>query len=266
METVDYVWLALLLTPLALGCYIALAKNQFALSLIDRSDVWVTNKHTILAESQGFWDKYLIRPTLWPFKQLSEWTESITDPYWNGGARATAYGYFVLAIVVVVLSIMYVVLMVALALGLLYLLAKMFGDESENTGASRSARSFVGGTSHEREDLFGDRYTEHRDSENNVVGESRQKKSIFGDTYTEHRDSDGNVVGESEQRTGIFGDKYTEYRDTDYCVVGESDGHSGLLGDKYTEHRNAEGNVIGESRQREDWLGDKYTENKPREY
>lgn len=111
-----------------------------------------------------------------------------------------------------------------------------------------------------REDIFGDRYTEHRDNDYRKTGESREHEGIFGDKYTEHRDSDYRKTGESREREGIFGDRYTEHLDNDGNVVGESREREGFFGGKYTEHLDRDFNVVGESHKREGIFGDKYIE------
>jgi len=271
----DFLLLLVLLSPVIAGGSIALAKNESAVSAVDRLIDWFAAKDLALANSGGFWRKYLARTVLWPFKKLGDWTQSMQDPYWKSGVRVVSCGYLGFAFLFVSAVIIYTVVLVAITIAIvalvLYVLSEMSGSQGTSTyrrvgvhpandaDEAQSGSGFFGGegTSREREGLLGN-YTEHRDAEGKVVGESRDREGLLGE-YTEHRDAEGKVAGESREREGFLG-KYTEHRDAEGKVVGESREHEGFLG-KYTEHRDAEGKVVGESREREGLLG-KYTEYK----
>ena len=97
--------------------------------------------------------------------------------------------------------------------------------------------------SRDKEDIFGDKYAEHVDNDDQKIGESREQKDIFDDKYTEHVDKDHQKVGESREKEDIFGDKYTEHVDKDHQKTGESREKEDIFGDKYIEHSRATGMV-----------------------
>lgn len=262
----DIIVLLLALFPLLASGFIVFAEKESGVSLINRFNNWISVKHSREATSSRFWSKYVVRTVLSVLKKLAEWTERIQDPFWKAGVRILAWGYASIILVFIAVMLAYMAIVIAITIAIIVLIIYVLFQMGPQTSTeSRESVYFSGkGTSHERESFFGDKYTEHRDTEGNVVGRSRQRESFFGDKYVEHEDVEGNIVGKSRLRESFLGDKYTEHEDSEGNVVGESRSQENLFGDRYSEHQDSEGKVVGESRQRETFLGEKYTENKSR--
>lgn len=92
------------------------------------------------------------------------------------------------------------------------------------------------GTSHEREDSFGNKYTEHRNADSEKTGETHDREDQFGNRYTEHRNPDWEKTGESREREDLFGGGYTEHRNADWKKTGESCEREDIFGNRYAEH------------------------------
>jgi hypothetical protein len=67
-------------------------------------------------------------------------------------------------------------------------------------------------------------------------GRSEEKEGFFGNKYTQHYDTDGSKAGTSEGQEGFWGNKYTQHYDTDGSKAGTSEGQEDFWGNKYTQH------------------------------
>lgn len=57
-------------------------------------------------------------------------------------------------------------------------------------------------------------------------GSSKEKTDIWGDKYTQHYDEDGKKTGTSEDKeTLLFGDKYTQHNKSSSSAAGHSQSH-----------------------------------------
>ncbi|MEO0417612.1 MAG: hypothetical protein AAF249_02025 [Pseudomonadota bacterium] len=116
------------------------------------------------------------------------------------------------------------------------------------------------GRSNDESDIFGDKYTQHRDDDDNKSGTSRRETGLFGDEKIQHRDQDGQKTGHSENRTDIFGDNYQQHFDDSGEKDGYTEERTDAFGETYSVRYDRDGNKIGESRQQTGLLGDKYVE------
>jgi len=64
---------------------------------------------------------------------------------------------------------------------------------------------------------------EHKDSSGSKTGTSKERTDWLGNKYTEHKDSSGSKTGTSEERTDWLGNKYTEHKDSSGSKTGTSE-------------------------------------------
>lgn len=116
------------------------------------------------------------------------------------------------------------------------------------------------GRSEEKTDFFGNKYTQHYDSDGNKSGWSEEKTDFFGDKYTQRYDQDYNKTGWSEEKADFSGDKYTQHHNEDYNKTGWSEEKTDFFGDGYTQHYDQDYNKTGWSEGKTSFFGDKYTQ------
>jgi len=92
--------------------------------------------------------------------------------------------------------------------------------------------------SEEKEDIWGNKYTQHYDSDGHKSGTSEEKEDIWSNKYEQHRDSDYKKAGTSEKKEDIWGNEYTQHYDSDGHKSGTSEEKEDIWGNNYTKHTN----------------------------
>lgn len=122
------------------------------------------------------------------------------------------------------------------------------------------AMSEKSGRSEEKEDFWGNKYTQHYDADGNKCGRSEEETDFWGNNYTQHRDEDNNKSGRSEEKEDIWGNKYTQNYDEEGNKSGLSEEKTSLFGSEYTQHHDQDNNKHGWSEEKTSLFGNKYTQ------
>ena len=117
MRMADFLFLLALLSPTLLAAFVAFAKNQRVAGFVDRVTNWHAANHIAWSESDSAWRKYLVRPLLWPFKKLGDWTASMQDRCWMSAARIFGYGYLAILFLLALAILTYMVFVLVIAIG-----------------------------------------------------------------------------------------------------------------------------------------------------
>jgi hypothetical protein len=119
------------------------------------------------------------------------------------------------------------------------------------------------GWSEEKEGFFGDKYTQHYNSDGDKIGWSEEKEGFFGGTYTQHYDGDSyDKSSWSEEKEGFLGGTYTQnYEGDSYDKSSWSEEKEGFFGGTYSQHYEGDGyDKSGWSEEREGFFGGSYTQ------
>ena len=116
------------------------------------------------------------------------------------------------------------------------------------------------GYSEEKEDFWGNKYTQNYDSDGNKTGWSEEKESFWGNTYTQNHDEDNNKTGYSEQKESFLGNNYQQDYDNKGDKTGWNEEKESFLGNEYTQNYNQQNEKTGWSEEREGFWGKKYTQ------
>lgn len=271
MDGTALFWIIFLAVPATAGAIVAVSKPPEFVSWINRfSTAW--NQHYECLETDksvlvGIW-----AALIWGTHKLHHWTATVEDDANRAGMRLALFSFVAALSVIIIASLIYLAIGIAIIAACLWVASMIFGDGSrpseQDSGDDERRRMQPRrrtGRSRERTDWFGNEYTEHLDDERNVVAKSVVKKDWWGNEYIETRNAEGEVIETSRQREGWFGREYVEHRNADGEKSGESQDRTGWFGDEYVEHRDAEGVEQSRSRERTDWWGDPYTEHKPKD-
>lgn len=262
-------WVILLVLSAGTGIFVAVAKPPEFVAWINDKSGWWNHHYASVKEKDG-----LIAGTwaalIWGVHKLHQGTESIADEANRAGTRFALFFCVVSVSLIVIASLIYLAIVIAMIVMGFWVLSKMFGDGDEPTEEEPERRRTVAktardGRSRQRTDWLGNKYTEHLDEDGRRAGRSEMKKDWLGNAYVETRNADGDIVETSRDRTDWLGGEYVEHRDADGDKSGESRDKQDWLGEDYVEHRDAEGVERGRSRERSDWLGNDYTEHESNE-
>jgi hypothetical protein len=257
----------LLILPVVAGVIIAKVNSPETVAWVNNASAWWDRRYCAAKARGGGLFLGLWRALIWGFHKLHGATEGVADEAIRAGTRTASFFYIGGLSVLVIATVIYVAVVIALILFGLWVLFKIFGSDDSDSGSRgyTEPRSARGGTSRRRKGWLGDEYVEHLDEDGRPAGRSEVKKDWLGDEYVERRNADGDIVETSRDRKDWLGDDYVEHRDADGRRTGASRDRKDWLGDDYVEHRDKENRETGRSKRRRDWLGGSYTEHEPRD-
>lgn len=116
------------------------------------------------------------------------------------------------------------------------------------------------GRSEEKEDFWGNKYTQHYDEDGDKTGWSEQKEDFWGNKYTQNHDEDSNKTGWAEDKEDFWGNKYEQQYNEDNDKTGWSEDKESFLGNKYEQHYSEDNEKTGWSEQKEGFWGNKYSQ------
>lgn len=176
--------------PLAIAWYLVFDRPLFATGLEARFDRFVASKESSLSSSEGKLNNWLLKPAYSGLNRIIHLTGQITDDYTRQAVKLVVLLYVFMLISIVALWVIGVVLGILLVIGSIVLLTMLGSEVSETSDSQNTSSSTMNyGESRERTDLFGDKYTEHRNDSGKVVGESRERTDFFGDEYVKTKKS-----------------------------------------------------------------------------
>ena len=74
METLDWLLILLLASPVMAASYLFFAKYDDGIAKVDSIGDWLINKQNQYANEDSFFSKYIIASLLWPFKKPVSYT------------------------------------------------------------------------------------------------------------------------------------------------------------------------------------------------
>ncbi|HEY5722208.1 MAG TPA: hypothetical protein VIT45_07785 [Allosphingosinicella sp.] len=265
-------WIIMLFLFAGAGIFVALAKPpEFVAWINDKSDWW-DRHYASMKEKEGFiagtW-----AAMIWGIHKLHQGTASIDDEAIRAGTRFALFFCVASVSLIVVASLIYLAIVIALLIIGFWILGMVFGDDKKQRDEEyekepyqpRRPRAARAGRSRQREDWLGNKYTEHLDEDGSTIGRSEAKKDWLGNPYVETTNADGEVVETSRGRKDWLGNPYVEHRDAEDEKSGESRAEEDWLGNPFVEHRDEDGAESGRSRKKQDWLGNDYVEHEPKE-
>lgn len=113
------------------------------------------------------------------------------------------------------------------------------------------------GSSEEKTDWLGNKYTEHTNTDGTSAGTSREETDWLGNKYIQHTSSTGEDAGSTTHETDWLGRPYEQHRDGKGNETGYTTHESGFI-QNYQSHKNEKGEEVGESTREKDWLGNSY--------
>jgi hypothetical protein len=116
------------------------------------------------------------------------------------------------------------------------------------------------GRSEEKEDFWGNKYTQNYDKDGNKTGWSEQKEGFWGNQYTQNYDEDNNKTGRAEDKEDFWGHKYEQQYNEDNDKTGWNEDKESFWGNKYEQHYNEDDDKTGWSERKEGFWGNKYTQ------
>ena len=269
-------WMLCLILPAAVGAFVALAKPPEATQWINERSDWLDRRYEAMGEKPGLLAGVWV-VLMWGVHKLHRSTASLEDEALKAGLRAGLSICVAAITVVLIISLIYIALGIALIAAGLWVFNRFMEDESaayQRRARDRARRldeamdqpfARRDGRSRRRTDSSGTEYTEHLREDGSVAGRSEIKKDFLGYSYVETRNNEGEVVETSAVRTGWLSGDFVEHRNGEGDEVGRSRDQEGWFGDEYVEHKDREWNETARSRKRTDRSGNEYTEHERRD-
>jgi len=253
--------------PALVGTYVCFAKPIEFAGWINNASAGVHHHYQAVSSKDSIFAN-IWAAVIWAPHKIHGWTDSIEDEATRAGVRFGSFFFAVGMSLIVIASLLYVALVIAVLIVGIWFLSRFFADGTrperydDEPPMPASARR---GRSRERTDWLGNPYTEHLDEDGSRRGKSVVKKDWLGNSYVETTNVDGETVETSRARKDWLGNDYVEHRNSSDEIVGESREREDWLGNPYTEHRDSQREERGRSRSRTDWLGKDYTEHEPKD-
>ncbi|HEX8353056.1 MAG TPA: SH3 domain-containing protein [Pyrinomonadaceae bacterium] len=116
------------------------------------------------------------------------------------------------------------------------------------------------GRSEEKEDFWGNKYTQHYDGDGNETGWSEQKEDFWGKKYTQTYDEDNKKAGWAEDKEDFWGNRYEQQYNEENDETGWSENKEAFWGNRYEQHYSEDNDKAGWSERKEGFWGNRYTQ------